>query len=104
MTATQILSELARRGVHLEVAGDRLRFRPKEAVTPDLVELLKQRKGEIMAALQSGRPATGDCPGPQQCGGCYPVSGGRRIHPPRVSEEWTAWLKKWKPKEGNPIH
>jgi len=50
MTATEILSELERRGVHLEVAGDKLRWRPKEAVTPDLVEALKQSKAEIISA------------------------------------------------------
>ncbi len=31
--------------------GDRLRFRPKEAVTPDLMEVLKQYKAEIITAL-----------------------------------------------------
>ena len=104
MTATDILSELARRGVHLEVAGDKLRWRPKEAVTPDLVEALKQWKAEIIAAL-SGRKMTGfgKCPGPERCGGCYEVSPGVHLHPPRVSEDWKAWLAKWQPKAGNAI-
>ena len=52
MTATQILSELQHRGVSLEVAGDKLRFRPKAAVTPDLVEALRRRKSEILAVLR----------------------------------------------------
>jgi hypothetical protein len=56
MTATEILSELARRGVHLEVAGDKLRWRPKEAVTPELVEDLKRRKAEILDALRAPKP------------------------------------------------
>ena len=51
MTATEILYELERRGVHLEVAGDKVRWRPKEAVTPDLVEALRQRKAEILGLL-----------------------------------------------------
>jgi len=51
MTATGILSELARRRVYLEVAGDKLRWRPKDALTPDLVEALKQRKAEILGLL-----------------------------------------------------
>ena len=109
MTATEILSELERRGVRLEVVADRLRFRPKEAVTPELVEVLKQHKGEILTVLQSRQPATsyGLCPGPDKCGGCYSVGviDGRErfIHPPKVSPEWNAWLTKWQPKKGNPI-
>jgi len=104
MTATEILSELARRGVHLEVAGDKLRWRPKEAVTPDLVETLKQRKAEIIAALTGGKTTgLGQCPGSEKCGGCYEVSPGIHLHPPKVSEEWKTWLTKWQPKEGNPI-
>jgi hypothetical protein len=42
------------------------------------------------------------CPGPAYCGGCYLVGviDGRErfIHPPKVSQEWTAWLQKWEPK------
>ena len=51
MTATEILSELARRGVDLEVHGDRLRFRPKEAVTPALLEVLREHKAALLARL-----------------------------------------------------
>ena len=104
MNATEILSELERRGVHLEVAGDKLRWRPKEAVTPELVEVLKQWKPEIIAALTSSKmTGLGKCPGPERCGGCYEVSPGIHLHPPKVSEEWKAWLTKWQPKKGNPI-
>lgn len=104
MTATDILSELVRRGVHLEVAGDKLRWRPKEAVTPELVEVLKQWKTEIIAALTGSKTTgLGQCPGPERCGGCYQVSPGIHLHPPKVSEEWKAWLTKWQPKKGNPI-
>jgi len=104
MTATEILTELERRGVHLEVAGDKLRWRPKEAVTPDLVEALKQSKAEIISTLTGSKTTgLGQCPGPERCGGCYQVSPGIHLHPPRVSEEWKAWLTKWQPKKGNPI-
>ena len=104
MTAKEILSELTRRGVHLEVAGDKLRWRPKEAVTPDLVEALKKWKAEIIAAVTvSKTTGLGLCPGPERCGGCYEVNPGIHLHPPKVSEEWKAWLTKWQPKKGNPI-
>ena len=100
MTATEILGELERRGVSLEMAGDKLRFRPKEALTPDLIEALRQRKDEILAALQAKQPATGLglCPGPEKCAGCYPIPGGRYIHPPKASPEWKDWFRKWEPK------
>ena len=51
MTATEIIQDLRRRGVQLEAVGDRLRFRPREAVTSDLVEALKQHKAEIISTL-----------------------------------------------------
>ena len=53
MTATEIIRDLRRRGVELQAQGDRLRFRPKEAVTPDLLALLVQYKPKILAALSS---------------------------------------------------
>ena len=94
MTASDIVSELHRRGVELVAAGDRLRFRPREAVSLELLAALARHKDEILAALQSGRPATGygQCPGPQKCAGCYAVSGGRFIHPPNGKPiDWTVW-------------
>ena len=104
MTATEILSELERRGVHLELAGDKLRWRPNEAVTPDLVEALRQSKAEIIATLTGGKTTgLGQCPGPEKCGGCYEVRLGVHLHPPKISEEWKAWIAKWEPKKGSPI-
>ena len=94
MTATEILSELERRGVCLEVAGDKLRFRPKDAVPAEMVEALRERKPEILAVLQSKRPATGYglCPGPEKCAGCYSVGvvdGKERfLHPPKAAMRW----------------
>jgi len=100
MTATEILSELHRRGVELIAAGDRLRFRPKEAVTPELVTTLARHKTEILAALKSGRSATGysKCPGPEKCAGCYAVKPGVYLHPPKPSQGWLEWLAKWQPR------
>ena len=82
---SEVLSALSRLGAHLEVAGDKLRFRPKGAVPPELVEVMRQRKAEILTALQSEHPAIGHglCPGPDKCKGCYPIPGGRYIHPPK---------------------
>ena len=98
MTANEILSELARRGVSLEVIGDKLRWRPKDAVTEKLLEALKLVKREIIAVLSRGRPhGPGQCPGPTRWGGCYEVAPGIRMHPPKASEDWNAWFEKWQP-------
>ena len=31
--------------------------------------------------------------GSPHCGGCYEVASGVRLHPPKISPEWTAYLK-----------
>jgi hypothetical protein len=31
------------------------------------------------------------------CAGCYDVGDGRRIHPPKIGEEYRKWLERWKP-------
>ena len=36
--------------------------------------------------------------GSPQCGGCYEVSPGVRLHPPKISPEWQARFEKWQPK------
>ena len=98
MTATEIIRDLQSRGVELRAEGDRLRFRPKEAVTPDLIKILKQHKAEIIAAVAGDKlSGFGLCPGPEQCGGSYPVSGGLRIHPLMCSQDWLDWLDRWSP-------
>jgi hypothetical protein len=55
MTAVEILATLARRGVRVEVAGDRLRLRPADRVPPELVDVVRDRKPELLAALLPGR-------------------------------------------------
>ena len=54
MTALEVLSELRRRGVEVEAAGDRLRFRPGDAVDARLREAMRRHKPEIVR-LVSGR-------------------------------------------------
>ena len=51
MTASDIIQELNRRGVELKVEGERLRFRPKHAVTPDLLATMREHKAEIVSTL-----------------------------------------------------
>jgi hypothetical protein len=52
-----LIVDLDRAGVQELVAeGDTLRFRPRSALTPDLVQRLRAHKAELLAAL---KPPTG---------------------------------------------
>src|SRR5688572_10242651 len=54
MNLTDLLADLARKGVQISVDGDNLRFRaPKGALSPALVQELARRKTEIMLVLRS---------------------------------------------------
>lgn len=49
----EILNELRARGVELCVAGDRLRFRPVDRVTPHLLARLREEKSALLKFLGS---------------------------------------------------
>lgn len=51
MRVEQVISELRAHGVELQSAGDRLRFRPKDAVPPRLIDELKDHKEELLEML-----------------------------------------------------
>ena len=51
MGPAEVLAELTRRGVEVAVDGDRLRFRPQGAVTPDLRAALIQHKADVIRLL-----------------------------------------------------
>jgi hypothetical protein len=51
MGAPEILAELARRGVEVAVDGDRIRFRPQGAVTPDMRAALAEHKADLIRLL-----------------------------------------------------
>jgi hypothetical protein len=42
--------------------------------------------------------ATADLCGSADCAGCYNVGDGRKIHPPKIGEDYKKWLERWKPK------
>ena len=48
MTTTELLIELRRCGVELVAAGERLRYRPRGAVGPNLLDELRRHKREIL--------------------------------------------------------
>ena len=58
MSATQLIADLARLGIRIEAHGDRLRYSPRSAVTPDLAQRLKAHKSELLSILRRDPDAT----------------------------------------------
>jgi hypothetical protein len=56
--AAELLERLRGRGIELARAGDRIRFRPAHAITPEEREALAQHRAEILASLRRERYAT----------------------------------------------
>lgn len=53
VSISQLLTELTRLGVRIEVQGDVLRYAPRSAVTPELASRMKTQKSELVAILRS---------------------------------------------------
>jgi len=54
MTAAGLLAELRRRSLELRVDGDRLRYRPRSALTDELRRQVEALKPALMALLRCG--------------------------------------------------
>lgn len=54
-SAAALLTALVRRGIELQARGDRLRYRPRSALTPGLVERIRAHKPELLALLRGIR-------------------------------------------------
>jgi hypothetical protein len=52
MNAAELLLDLGRLGIRLEAHGDRLRYSPRSALTPDLADRLKAHKAELLVMLR----------------------------------------------------
>jgi hypothetical protein len=52
MSAAQLITDLARLGIRIKAHGDRLRYSPRSAVTPDLADRMKAHKGKLLAILR----------------------------------------------------
>ena len=55
MSEAELILDLGRLGIQLEADGERLRFFPRSALTPDLLARLKSHKAALLAML---RPTT----------------------------------------------
>ena len=61
MNAPQLLTDLTRLGIQLEAHGDGLRYSPRSAVTPYLVERIKTHKPALLAILRYEAHPCADC-------------------------------------------
>ncbi len=55
----ELLTELDRRGVELRACGEKLRYRPRSALTPELAQRVKAYKPELLAMLAGGSVGSG---------------------------------------------
>lgn len=55
-----LLIELTRRGIELQAHADRLRFRPRSAMTPELVKCVKAHKLALLTVLAGGDAYSSD--------------------------------------------
>jgi hypothetical protein len=92
--AVAILTELQRRGVIVAVEGDTLCLKPRRALDDTLLARVREAKPAILEALRTGLAACGS----PHCAGCYEVGDGRKIHPPKIGEDYRKWLERWKPR------
>jgi TubC N-terminal docking domain len=64
VTAPELLSQLHTLGISLELQDGRIFARPKDRLTPDLLETLKSQKQALLSLLLPSRAETVDgCPG-----------------------------------------
>lgn len=56
MTTLALLSDLAAVGVTLQPQGDKLRFHPRDRVTPELLDRITEHKPELLRVLAEPEP------------------------------------------------
>ncbi len=56
--AFRLLADLTGLGIEVVAHGDRLRYHPQSAMTPDLMRRMKTHKRELLAAFSSGLAAS----------------------------------------------
>ena len=59
VSAARLMTDLAQLGIRIEAHGDRLRYSPRSAVTPDLADRMKDHKGDLLAILRRESPGSG---------------------------------------------
>lgn len=82
MTTAELLADVAQRGITLQADGGKLRFYPRDAVGPELLELLARHKVELLAILTGD---SGDSDETQN----EPATAG--VVSPSIAESKPAW-------------
>ena len=57
MSVANLIADLDRLEIQLEAHGDRLRYSPRSAVTPELAQRMKDHKCELLTILQPASDA-----------------------------------------------
>lgn len=92
----QIVSRLEESGGTLVLDGDRVRYRIPSGnpQVSGLLDELRRHREEVAEVLRERENGLAPCGSPD-CAGCYEISPGVRLHPPKVSVAWLEWLAKW---------
>jgi hypothetical protein len=79
----------------LHILEEMIAQRMKQKACPASTINVGQNEGQDAGTLklQEGMPLCGSL----LCAGCYDVGDGRKIHPPKVGEDYRKWLERWKP-------
>lgn len=62
MSVARLMTDLTRLGIRIEAHGDRLRYSPRSAMTPDLADRLKAHKAELLSILRGGDESPDESP------------------------------------------
>ena len=66
MSTADLMADLTRLGIDVGAEGDRIWYRPRSAVKPDLIDRMREHKAELLVMLrpnaQRVQPATVRCP------------------------------------------
>jgi hypothetical protein len=101
MDVRAVISQIEQAGRTLAVQAGRLRYKiprplPRMGELLDALRVHRDEAIRILCDREGERTHAAPCGSPQ-CAGCYEVEPGRRIHPPRSSTKWEAWVARWQP-------
>ena len=105
MSVANLIADLDRLEIQLEARGDRLRYSPRSAVTPELAQRMKDHKCELLTILQPASDASSvgltDAPALWQA--ALDRLAGDVLFPPDVMEALRAADAQWADTPGDEI-
>jgi hypothetical protein len=97
------MENLNRLAVSIREAAAMLSFSPRTiqnyvaGISQPVESIVEKSRAEITTQTGIKSGATAAC-GASHCAGCYDVGDGRKIHPPKIGEDYRKWLERWKPR------